>query len=326
MLNYIWLSLIIIGILAAGGRDIYNDSQNTFRNGIPLTAAIDLRERPHAGEKISCTMLFSRAELREHFRIIDSSSFRNDVSVAVNATMLNDSTFVATLLLPTDVPDILKSISEGQGGKNTLTCRGQIARGDSSKSASATVLFDPIHYVFLKRITTSAFDAAGVAVQIAIGLIGIMALWLGVMKVAEESGLILILVKIVRPITVRLFPDVPPEHPAIGSILMNVSANMLGLGNAATPFGLKAMEELNKLNPHSGQATNAMVTFLAMNTSCITLIPATAIAVRASLGSADPASIIGPTLLASFVATVCAVTLSKLFQRLHFFRIRTEEK
>ena len=222
MLNYIWLSLIIIGILAAGGRDIYNDSQNTFRNGIPLTAAIDLRERPHAGEKISCTMLFSRAELREHFRIIDSSSFRNDVSVAVNATMLNDSTFVATLLLPTDVPDILKTISEGQGGKNTLTCRGQIARGDSSKSASATVLFDPIHYVFLKRITTSAFDAAGVAVQIAIGLIGIMALWLGVMKVAEESGLILILVKIVRPITVRLLPDVTQLHPAIASILMNV--------------------------------------------------------------------------------------------------------
>ena len=131
-----------------------------------------------------------------------------------------------------------------------------------------------------------------------------MALWLGVMKIAEQAGLISIIAKVVKPITKFLFPDVPQDHPAIGSIIMNISANMLGLGNAATPFGLKAMEELDKINPEKGTATNAMCTFLAINTAGLTLIPATAIAIRAASGSSDPAIIIGTSLFASFCATV----------------------
>jgi len=166
----------------------------------------------------------------------------------------------------------------------------------------------------LGQVTTAALDGASTAVEIAIGLIGIMALWLGVMKVAEEAGLTNIIARLVRPLTRRLFPQIPEDHPAIGAMIMNIAANMLGLSNAATPLGLKAMEELDKLNPEKGEATDDMCTFLVINTSAITLIPATAIAVRASLGSANPQMIIIPSILAASCATLVGLTTVKLIQ------------
>jgi spore maturation protein SpmB len=135
------------------------------------------------------------------------------------------------------------------------------------------------------------------------------------MKVAEDAGLIKIIANVLRPITKRLFPEVPHDHPAIGAMVMNISANMLGLGNAATPFGLKAMEELDKLNPNQGTATNSMVTFLAINTAGMTLIPATAIAVRAAAGSADPTIIIATSLFGSTCATITGITAAKILEK-----------
>ncbi|MEJ2052763.1 MAG: nucleoside recognition domain-containing protein [Calditrichaceae bacterium] len=167
---------------------------------------------------------------------------------------------------------------------------------------------------YLGKITTAAIEAAGTAVKLAIGLIGVMALWLGVMKVAEEAGIIKIIARIVRPITKRLFPNIPSDHPAIGAMIMNISANMLGLSNAATPLGLKAMDELDKLNPEKGRATDDMITFLVINTSAITLIPATVIAIRASLGSANPQKIIIPSIIAATMATIVGVTTVKIIQ------------
>jgi len=166
----------------------------------------------------------------------------------------------------------------------------------------------------LGQVTSAAIKAANTAVEIAIGLIGIMALWLGVMKVAEEAGLTKVLARMVKPITRWLFPSIPSEHPAIGAMIMNIAANMLGLSNAATPLGLKAMEELNKLNPNKGEATDDMCTFLVLNTSAITLVPATAIAVRASLGSQNPQMIIIPAILAATCATIVGITTVKLIQ------------
>jgi spore maturation protein A len=166
----------------------------------------------------------------------------------------------------------------------------------------------------LGQVTSAAIEAAGLAVQIAIGLIGVMALWLGVMKVAEEGGMIKILARIVQPITSRLFPKIPKDHPAIGAMIMNIAANMLGLSNAATPLGLKAMEELDKLNPKKGEATDDMITFLVINTSAITIVPATAIAIRASLGSANPQKIVIPAIIAASMATLVGVTTVKLIQ------------
>ena len=166
----------------------------------------------------------------------------------------------------------------------------------------------------LGQVTNAALDAAGLAVKIAIGLIGIMALWLGLMRVAEQAGMTNVLARIVKPVTKRLFPSIPSDHPAISAMLMNISASMLGLSNAATPLGLKAMDELQKLNPDKEQASDDMITFLVINTSAITLIPATAIAVRASLGSANPQQIVIPSIIAATMATIVGVTTVKLIQ------------
>lgn len=177
----------------------------------------------------------------------------------------------------------------------------------------------------LTKVTNDGIvGSAKTAVTLAIGLIGIMALWLGVMKIAEQAGLIARLGALLRPLTTRLFPDVPADHPAMGAMIMNISANMLGLSNAATPLGLKAMEELNKINPRSGTATDAMCTFLVINTSNVQVIPATVIAIRAAAGSANPAEILGPALLATTLSTVIGVIVVKALAKLPVYRRQME--
>jgi spore maturation protein SpmA len=174
----------------------------------------------------------------------------------------------------------------------------------------------------LNEVTAGAFDGAKTAVTIALGLIGVMALWLGVMRLAERAGLVQRIAAGLRPVMRRLFPDVPPEHPAMGSMLMNMAANMLGLGNAATPLGLRAMRDLETLNPRPGVASNAMCTFLAINTASVQLIPATAIALLAAAGSTRPTAIVGTALLATLCAATVAITSAKLLEKLPFFRLR----
>ena len=176
----------------------------------------------------------------------------------------------------------------------------------------------------LKDVTVGAFDGAKTAVSIALALIGIMALWLGVMRLAERAGLVQRIARGLRPIMRRLFPDVPPDHPAIGSMVMNMSANMLGLGNAATPLGLRAMRDLETLNPRPGVATNAMCTFLAINTSSVQLIPATAIAILAASGSTKPTAIVGTALLATLCAASVAIISVKLLEKLPIFQLGRE--
>ena len=173
----------------------------------------------------------------------------------------------------------------------------------------------------LKDVTEGAFDGAKTAVTIALGLIGITALWLGVMRLAERAGLVQRIARGLRPIMRRRFPDVPPEHPAMGSMVMNMSANMLGLGNAATPLGLRAMRDLESLNQQPGVATNAMCTFLAINTSSVQLIPATAIAILVASGSTRPTAIVGTALLATLCAASVAIISVKLLEKLPAFRI-----
>ncbi len=156
-------------------------------------------------------------------------------------------------------------------------------------------------------VTTAAMTSAGSAVQRAITLIGIVSLWLGIAKVAEKSGIIDGLSRVIAPVFRWLFPSIPEGHPALGCILMNLSANMLGFGNAATPFGLKAMKELQKLNSHPDTASEAMCTFLAINTSSVTLVPTTLIALRAAAGSKSPSEIVGTVLFATTCSTLAAI-------------------
>ena len=165
-------------------------------------------------------------------------------------------------------------------------------------------------------VTKGAIDSAKTAVEIALGLIGIMTLWLGIMKVAEKAGLISMLGRLLRPFSRILFPEIPPDHPAIGAMIMNIAANMLGLSNAATPLGIKAMEELQTFNEGDKEtATNAMVTFMALNTAGIQLIPATIIGVLAAAGAKNPTVIIPTTIVATLCGALAAVTAARILQR-----------
>jgi spore maturation protein SpmA/spore maturation protein SpmB len=179
----------------------------------------------------------------------------------------------------------------------------------------------------MEALTKAMVESAAGAVELALGLVGVMTLFLGLMKVAEAGGILTILARLIRPLMVRLFPEVPPEHPAMGAMILNLSANVLGLGNAATPFGIKALQELDKLNSRPGTATNAMAMFLAINTSSVTLLPTGVIALRAAAGSANPAGILPTTLFATTCSTVTAILAARALQR--FFPITdtgSEEK
>lgn len=174
----------------------------------------------------------------------------------------------------------------------------------------------------LREVTESAFQMADTAVmKIALPLVGIMALWLGVMRLAERSGLVQGLARALRPVMRRLFPDVPAEHPAMGSMLMNMAANMLGLANAATPLGLRAMRDLETLNRTPGTATNAMCTFLAINTSSIQLLPTTAIAILATQRAQDPTAIVGTAFLATICSTIAGIAAVKWMENWRLFRL-----
>lgn len=176
----------------------------------------------------------------------------------------------------------------------------------------------------LNDVTNGAIDGAKTAVTIALGLIGIMAMWLGIMRLAERAGVVQRIARALRPLMQRLFPDVPANHPAMGSMVMNMAANMLGLGNAATPLGLRAMRDLETLNPTPGVATNAMCTFLAINTSSVQLIPTTAIAILAASGSSRPTAIVGTAFMATLCAATVAILSVKFFEKLTIFQPRHE--
>ncbi len=167
----------------------------------------------------------------------------------------------------------------------------------------------------MDALSKAMVDSAGGSITLALGLVGVMTLFLGLMKVAEAGGMLSILARLIRPLMTRLFPDVPPDHPAMGAMILNLAANALGLGNAATPFGIRAMQELELLNPRPGTATDPMVLFLAINTSSVTLLPTGVIALRAAAGSVDPAGILPTTLFATLCSTAAAIVAAFAYRR-----------
>ncbi|WP_282172698.1 nucleoside recognition domain-containing protein [Cytobacillus firmus] len=165
----------------------------------------------------------------------------------------------------------------------------------------------------INEVNEAIFNGAKEAVTLCIGLISILVFWLGMMKIAEDAGLLNKLASLFRPIVKKLFPEVPGDHPAMGYMLSNMMANMFGLGNAATPLGIKAMEELKRLNGGKNEASRSMITFLAINTSSLTLIPTTVIAIRMNYDSASPTDIVGPTLVATFCSSLAAIMIDRYF-------------
>jgi spore maturation protein SpmA/spore maturation protein SpmB len=314
MLNYVWLGLLMLGIGVALTTDIIDKSDNKYKNGEAISVEIIFEDSvSEFGDKSYDAVIKVR---KDEFNNFYNTQIENEVSQSSKITF--DQVKNKALLffnVTDDSPTFWKDMAKISGKEKDLT--GEVFVGDqiTPTTFNGTIILEDIAFAKMKDVTNSALEYAGIAVEIALGLIGIMALWLGVMKVAEAAGLIKIIANAMKPLTKFLFPDVPQDHPAMGAMIMNMAANMLGLGNAATPFGLKAMEELDKLNPNKGVATNAMCTFLAVNTAGLTLIPATAIAIRAASGSSDPAIIIGTAIFGAFCATTVGITATKVMEK-----------
>ncbi|MGM8365306.1 nucleoside recognition domain-containing protein [Virgibacillus sp. W0181] len=168
----------------------------------------------------------------------------------------------------------------------------------------------------MEQVNNALFESAGEAVTLSIGLISILVFWLGIMNIAEKAGILKVLTSIFKPIVIRLFPEIPKDHPTLGYILSNITANLFGLGNAATPMGIKAMEQMKQLSG-TDKASRSMITFLALNTSSLTIIPTTVIAIRMQHHSASPTEIVGTTILATICSTIGAICVDRLFYKMN---------
>lgn len=299
MLNYVWLFLIVLGIGSAVYLDVNDMNNNQY------------------DKQVKCSIVYNK---KDNNLIINShdynKTFNDKIDYDLIFTIKNKVDFnksKQTLILEKsgELPKKLNAIAKNSGNENDITA---VFYNINKEGNLNLIEFEKVRFLNIKEITSSALNFANTAVEIVLGLIGIMTLWLGVMKVAEESGLIKSISRGAKPLMKYLFPTVPAEHPATGAIIMNLSATFLGLGNAATPFGIKAMEELNTLNDKKDTASDAMCMFLVLNTASFALMPATAIALRASLGSSNPAIIIGTTMFGSFIATLAGIFFVKLFQ------------
>jgi spore maturation protein SpmA len=311
MLNWIWLGLIVIAIAVATGRDVSEISSDRFRNGTAIPFAV-VSDKPASPEHYNADAIILRSFLQSFYDVSDVGLLGSDT---LWLSVDHGSNGEASFTLPIDAIKVWQDMAAAQGDEKRIIGK------TSAREGHLFFIPEPVKFRILAKVANDGLlKTADTAVTIVLGLIGIMALWLGIMKIAEAAGLITLLARFAKPVMVRLFPDVPPEHPAMGAMLSNMAANFLGLSNAATPLGLKAMEELNKLNPNAGTATNAMCMFLTINTSAITLIPATVIAIRVSLGSKNPTDIIIPTFIATLIALICGVIFNRMIQR--FFPIK----
>jgi spore maturation protein A len=330
MLNYIWLGLIVVAIFVAVGRDIDEESTNRFHNNQALALETVSGSVQAAGPNhFTATTFMTRSQIAQFYGAADAKAMKSDTmtfATDIVQSKTNPLQGTLTLTLPSDLPPTLSDLAATQSDATKLIGKGSFDTATFNAALPAVVRFVPptVHFRVLSKVANEGIlKIADVAVTLALGLIGVMALWLGVMKIAEAAGLVAMLAKAVKPIMVWLFPDVPADHPAMGAMVMNMTANFLGLSNAATPLGLKAMEELNKLNPVAGTATNAMCMFLTINTTALTLVPATVIAIRLTLGSDDPTDIIMPTFLATFISLILGVLFTKLIER--FFPIKNND-
>lgn len=281
MLNYIWAGLIGISLFFAITQDILDFIQNPYENG----------------KTYSYTISFPDGEQNVKTRAIWIRLSSTDSLLANFKPTAHEITFKTIAALPSQ----WKKIHELSRKSDSEPLRATVS-SFNSESKSIEFTLPKVQLVKMRAIAKAAFDMAEFSVRLAIGLIGTMALWLGLMQIAEKSGLIYIVVKLVEPIMQFLFPNVPKGHPAMGAISLNLAANMLGLGNAATPLGIKAMEELQKINPKSDTATDAMCMFLTMNTASVQLVPPVTLVALLGVG-------IGEMIFSIFFATIISLAV-----------------
>ncbi len=312
MMNYIWAGLILFSFLFAIGNDVQASYYNKYRNGIPLTAQIEwppLTQTNDPTERVTVTIpdlswnsYFQRSKTKGENDTFDAVILRGESQ--------NQIQFVSASL-PSPLAEA-RAFHDADNKVLTATLLDPIpALGRANEPATVGVRFAPVRFVKLRAINEAAVTFAQKAFDVVISLVGGLALWLGLLKIAEDAGLVNLLVKVIQPVLRPLFPDIPKESPALGLIALNVAANMLSLGNAATPIGIKAMQELQKLNPTKDTATNAMVMLLAINTAGVTLLPSPSL-----VGIMGPriGVVMGPILLTTGVALAIAIVTCKLLQ------------
>jgi spore maturation protein A len=312
MLNYIWAGLIIASLLFALGHDYSDLRDDTYRNRAPLPVTVQLPEGYDPAEPESpATLLIEPATYQAHYGV-EATPAEKYPGTVVHTERGVEWRFNAG----TTLPEPLATMRSVLYGENPM--RGQLVGFEQRDGvATAQLTFAPVRFIKLKAISEAAVNSVRNAVNLVIGLIGLLALWLGLMRIAEASGLIAVLVHVTQPLLRLIFPSIPKDHPALGMIALNVSANVLGLGNAATPLGIKAMEELQKLNRSSDTATDPMVMLLAINTASVQLLPP---ATLVALMGMRVGEVYIPIILVTAISLAIAITVTLLLGRLPMYR------
>ena len=314
MLNYIWAGLIIVSLVFALAADAADLAQDAYRNDQPLPVRLEL-DRPFDADapRQAATLVVDSTAFRQFYGVDGTPAAGYPVTIRrsggeTEVVLEDDAVLPAPLDVIRDATNPRDNILQG-------TLSGLEAQGPAALEGG--LVFGSVRFVKLGAITTAAIDLAETAVSIALGLIGVLVLFLGLSKIAEDAGIIYSLVKLVRPVLGPLFPDIPRDHPAMGMIALNLAANVFGLGNAATPFGIKAMEELQKINPEPDTATDSMAMLLALNTASVQLIPP--ITLIAILG-VETNNVYFPILFTTMGSLIVAVTAAKLLGKMRRFR------
>ena len=321
MLNYIWAGLIVLSLAFALGSDALDIGRDTYRNGTPLPVALDLAAPFDAtAERQAATLRIDAGAFRDHY--------------GADSTATPDSAYAATLRrtdagyeLRLDdaeaaLPAPLDVVRDATNPRDKVL-QGRLRRlsiGPGGQLASGTLVFAPVYFVKLTAITQAALDMAETAATLALGLVGVLVLFLGLTRIAEDAGIVNALVRLVRPFLRPLFPDVPPDHPALGMIALNIAANVFGLGNAATPFGIKAMEELQTLNPNPDTASDAQVMLLTINTASVQLVPPILLVALIGL---EINTVYWAIVLTTFGALAVGIVAAKLLARSKRYRLPT---
>jgi spore maturation protein A len=311
MLNYIWAGLIVASFVFALGYDVRDLSSDRYRNGQPLPLELAFPEGYDAAARRVPVEI--RIDPREY-----AAFYRRQRAP--------ESSYAGYLLQTKEGAQL--RVAKGSSLAEPLATLGKVSKSRDEElqgrlvafdpaAGTTGVVFEPVRFVKLNAISTAALDFAKTGAEIAIGLIGVLALFLGILKIAEDAGIVFALVKLVRPILRPLFPEVPADHPALGMIALNLTATVFGLGNAATPFGIKAMEELQKLNPSEDTATNSMVMLLAINTAALQLVPP--VLLLALMGT-QINTLIFPILTTTVLGLIVAIVAARLLGRLPGYR------
>lgn len=321
MLNYIWAGLIVTSFLFALGYDARDIAGDRYRNGRPLPVALAFTETyDSAARRVPVGIRIDPRQYATFYGTEEkpAASYPGYLLQTREGRQLR---FEAGAKLPEPLATIAKVSSsrdqELQGRLDGFSPLAAAQARDTMFPVAAGVVFEPVRFVKLNAIAAAALDFAKTAAGIALGLVGVLALFLGLLKIAEDAGIVHALVKLVRPVLRPLFPEIPPDHPALGLIALNLAANAFGLGNAATPFGIKAMEELQTLNRSKDTATNSMVMLLALNTAAVQLVPP--VLLLALLGL-QINRLIFPIIGSTVLSLIVAITAARLFGRLRVFR------